>query len=223
MKLVLTGSSQQVENGVRGNSFPVIVADEQICQELRLLESEFIEEEIDCDAVPDDQVQSLVGPRSQEEVLHFLNELGWLFQRQMSSELDFHDYMPHRFQFLLTFSVERDYCTLVKRILDIFIGRESGMDGLSMESLAALAKMHLLHRAVKRKSKKMVDLLIHYSVSCKGGTVKNYIFLPNIRGPGGVTPLHLAACTSGSYDIVDVLTDDPMQVSYSASTSLHFA
>ncbi|KAJ8432679.1 hypothetical protein Cgig2_034005 [Carnegiea gigantea] len=210
----------EVENGVRGNGFPVIVADDQICQELRLLESECIEEGIVYDAIPDDQVQSSVGPRSQEEVLHFLNELGWLFQRRMSSELDFHDYMPHRFQFLLTFSVERDYCTLVKRLLDIFVGRDSGMDGLSMESLDALAKMHLLHRAVKRKSKKMVDLLIHYSVSCKGGTAKKYIFPPNLRGPGGVTPLHLAACTSGCYDIVDVLTDDPMQIGLNCWKSL---
>ena len=35
----------QVENGFKGNSFPVIIADETICKELRPLESEFDEEE----------------------------------------------------------------------------------------------------------------------------------------------------------------------------------
>lgn len=210
----------EVENGIRGNSFPLIIADDQICQELRLLESEFIEERKVCDAISDDQVQNNVGRGSLEEVLHFLNELGWLFQRQMSSDHETHDYLPHRFQFLLTFAVDRDYCALVMRLLDIFVARDSGMDGLSTESVDALAKMLLLHRAVKRKSKKMVDSLIHYSVPCKGATAKSYIFPPNLRGPGGVTPLHLAACTSGSFDIVDVLTDDPMQIGLNSWKSL---
>ncbi|XP_021836587.2 squamosa promoter-binding-like protein 14 [Spinacia oleracea] len=201
----------EVENGVRGNCFPVIIADAKICQELRLLEREFYEAKVG-DVVMEDQVQYVASPHSHEEALHFLNELGWLFQRQLSSDIAVHDFMLHRLQYLLTFSTERDYCALVKTLLDIFVEAESRMDGLSAECVEALAKMHLLHRAVKRSSKKMVDMLIHYSAPCGSGASKKYIFPPNLRGPGGITPLHLAACTSGSYDIIDVLTDDPMQI-----------
>ena len=57
----------------------------------------------------------------------------------------------------------------------------------------------------------MVDLLIHYPVPSGDDTLK-HIFPPNLVGPGGVTPLHLAACTSSSDDVVDALTGDPQEV-----------
>lgn len=201
----------EVENGVRGNCFPVIIADVEICLELRLLEHEFYEAKVS-DVVTDGQTPYVAIPHSHDEVLHFLNELGWLFQRQICPDIAVHDYMLHRFQYLLTFSTERSYCALVKRLLDMFIESESRTDGLSTECMEALANMRLLHRAVKGRSRKMVDLLIHYSAPCGSITSKKYIFPPNHRGPGGITPLHLAACTSDSYEIVDVLTGDPMQI-----------
>lgn len=208
----------EVENGVRGNCFPIIIADAKICQELRLLEREFYEVKV-CNVVSDDQAHYGASPRSHEEALHFLNELGWLFQRQIFSDIAVQDFMLHRFQYLLTFSTERDFCSLVKTLLDIFVEAKSGMDGLSIECAEALVKMHLLHRAVKRRSRKMVDMLIHYSLPCDSGTSK-YIFTPNLQGPGGITPLHLAACTTDSYDIVDVLTDDPMQIGLNCWSTL---
>lgn len=58
----------------------------------------------------------------------------------------------------------------------------------------------------------MVDLLIHYSIVDSTDTSEKFIFLPNMAGPGGVTPLHLAACTSSSDDMVDALTSDPQEV-----------
>ncbi|XP_021717801.1 squamosa promoter-binding-like protein 14 [Chenopodium quinoa] len=208
----------EVENGVRGNCFPIIIADAKICQELRLLEREFCEAK-DSDVITDDQAQYVASPHS-HEALHFLNELGWLFQRQKSSDIAVNDFMLHRFQYLLTFSTERDYSALVKTLLDIFVEAESTMDGLSTECVEALSNMHLLHRAVKRSSRKMVDMLVHYSAPCGSDSSKKYIFPPNLRGPGGITPLHLAACTSGSYDIVDALTNDPMQIGLHSWKSL---
>ncbi|KAK9756603.1 hypothetical protein RND81_01G108600 [Saponaria officinalis] len=199
----------EVENGVRGNSFPIIIADAKICQELRLLEHEF-----------DDPTENVPSPGSQEEIVRFLNELGWLFQRKSSSAVANHDFLPHRFQYLLTFSIERDYCALVKTLLDIYVETDSTADGLSTECIEAVAKMHLLHRAVKKKSKRMVDLLIQYSVPDDDGVSKRYVFPPNLKGPGGITPLHLAASTSGSYDIVDILTNDPMQIGLQSWKSL---
>lgn len=75
-----------------------------------------------------------------------------------------------------------------------------------------LSEIHLLNRAVKRKCRSMVNLLIHYSIVDSTDTSEKFIFVPNMAGPGGVTPLHLAACTSSTEDIVDALTSDPQEV-----------
>lgn len=210
----------EVENGFKGNSFPVIIADATICQELRLLEYEFDEEAKDGDIVSEEQAQCLGKPRSREEIMHFLNELGWLFQRRASSMFELPDYSLSRFKFLLIFSVERDYCVLVKTILDMFVERNLDMGGLSKESLEMLSEIQLVNRAVKRRCRKMVDLLIHYFINSSDVSSKSYIFPPNLAGPGGITSLHLAACTSGSDDLVDALTNDPQEIGLSCWNSL---
>ncbi|XP_077210510.1 squamosa promoter-binding-like protein 15 [Tasmannia lanceolata] len=194
----------EVENGFKGNSFPLIIADASICRELRILESELEE---------DDQNQDFVQPRLRDDVLHFLNELGWLFQRKcIPGSPAGADFSTTRFKFLFTFSVERDWSAVVKTLLDILVERNSERDGLSSESLETLSEIHLLNRAVKRKCRKMIDLLLHYSVSCSISASKKYLFPPNLAGLGGVTPLHLAACTQDSEEIVDALTNDPQEI-----------
>lgn len=55
----------------------------------------------------------------------------------------------------------------------------------------------------------MIDLLINYSVISSD---KKYIFPPNHAGPGGLTPLHLAASMSNSEDMIDALMNDPEEV-----------
>lgn len=185
-----------MENGLKGNSFPLIIADATICSELQQLESELREEK----------------NSTREDVLHFLNELGWLFQRKKdSSPLD-PNYSFCRFKFLLSFSVERDWCYLVRKLLDILA--ESNFDGSisSKGSLEALSEVQLLSWAVRRGCLKMVEMLIGYAVNCGPGASRMYVFPPNMVGPGGITPLHLAACTSGSANIIDALTNDPQEV-----------
>ncbi|XP_058073325.1 squamosa promoter-binding-like protein 15 isoform X2 [Magnolia sinica] len=203
----------EVENGFKGNSFPVIIADAAICQELRILESEFEEDARMMDIICEDRIQDFRQPRSREDVLHFLNELGWIFQRKSTPRPSSAVFSTTRFKFLFTFSVERDWSALVKTLLDILVEWNSGTDGPSRESLETLSEIHLLNRAVKRKCRKMVDLLLHYSVNGSGAS-KKYLFPPNLAGPGGVTPLHLAACTQDSIDMVDALTDDPQELRY---------
>ncbi|XP_077216231.1 squamosa promoter-binding-like protein 14 [Tasmannia lanceolata] len=211
----------EVENGFKGNSFPLIIADASICRELRILESELEEEARMVDVFSEDQNQDFVRPRSREDVLHFLNELGWLFQRKcIRSSLAGADFSLTRFKFLFTFSVERDWVALVKTLLDILVERSSGSNGLSSESLETLSEVHLLNRAVKRKCRKMIDLLLHYSVSCNISASKKYLFPPNLTGPGGVTPLHLAACTENSEEMVDALTNDPQEIGLNCWSSL---
>lgn len=191
----------QVENSLRGASFPIIIADSTVCQELRLLEPEI-------NGTPD-----VCNVRCREESLHFLDELGWLFGRKYNSCLfEIPDYRLNRFKFLLVFSVEHDFCALVKSLLDILLELNSVRNGLEEESLELLSEIHLLNRAVKRRCASMVDFLIHYSVVDSSGTSERFIFVPNMAGPGGLTPLHLAASASSSDDIVDLLTNDPREV-----------
>ncbi|KAK8560351.1 hypothetical protein V6N13_082797 [Hibiscus sabdariffa] len=210
----------EVENGFKGNSFPIIIADAAICKELRLLESELDIEAKSSDIISEGHAYDRHRPRSREEVLHFLNELGWLFQRSTDPLPKSSDHSLSRFKFLLIFSVERDYCALVKVLLDMLVESNFDVDGLSKESLAMLSEIHLLSRAVKRRCRNLADLLIHYSVNSSDESSKKYIFPPNLGGAGGITPLHLAACTSGSDDLVDVLTNDPQEIGLSSWNSL---
>jgi len=209
-----------VENGFRGDSFPLIIANASICKELNRLGEEFHPKSQD---MTEEQAQSSNrGPTSREEVLCFLNELGWLFQKNQTSELrEQSDFSLARFKFLLVCSVERDYCALIRTLLDMLVERNLVNDELNREALDMLAEIQLLNRAVKRKSTKMVELLIHYLVNpLTLSSSRKFVFLPNITGPGGITPLHLAACTSGSDDMIDLLTNDPQEVCLSLSLSL---
>ncbi|KAH1087082.1 hypothetical protein AAZX31_07G149200 [Glycine max] len=211
----------EVENGFKGNSFPVIIADETICKELRPLESEFDEEEKICDAISEEHEHHFGRPRSREEALHFLNELGWLFQRERFSYV--HEvpcYSLDRFKFVLIFAVERNCCMLIKTLLDVLVGKHLQGEWLSTGSVEMLNAIQLLNRAVKGKYVGMVDLLIHYSIPSKNGTSRKYVFPPNLEGPGGITPLHLAACTSGSESVVDSLTSDPQEIGLKCWESL---
>ncbi|KAE8654105.1 Squamosa promoter-binding-like protein 16 [Hibiscus syriacus] len=210
----------EVENGFKGNSFPIIIADAAICKELRLLESELDIEAKASDIIPEENAYDCHRTRSREEVLHFLNELGWLFQRSTNPLHKSSDHSLYRFKFLLIFSVERDYCALVKVLLDMLVESSLDTDGLSKESVAVLSEIHLLSRAVKRRCRNMADLLVQYSINSSYESSKKYIFPPNLEGAGGVTPLHLAACTSGSDDLVDVLTNDPQEIGLSCWNSL---
>ncbi|XP_023521107.1 squamosa promoter-binding-like protein 14 [Cucurbita pepo subsp. pepo] len=202
----------EVENGFRGNSFPVIIADAAICKELRHLESE-----IDGFRVPEISSEShsyvTSQPRLKDEILLFLNELGWLFQRERSSSgLDNPDFLIRRFKFVLTFSAERDFCALVKTLLDILVKKCLITHGLSTKSLEMISEIQLLNRSVKRRCRRMVDLLVHYHVSGFGDAEKKYLFPPNSIGPGGITPLHLAASMTDADDMVDALTNDPLEI-----------
>ncbi|KAJ0257501.1 Squamosa promoter-binding-like protein 16 [Hirschfeldia incana] len=204
----------EVENGFRGDSFPLIIASASICKELNRLEEEFHPKSQEEQGQTSDQ-----RPTSREETLCFLNELGWLFQKNQTTEPREHsEFSLSRFKFLLVCSVERDYCAVIRTLLDMLVERNVVNDEPNREALDMLAEIQLLNRAVKRKNKKMVELLIHYSVNL--GSSKKLVFLPNTTGPGGITPLHLAACTSDSDDMVDLLTNDPQEIGLSSWNTL---
>ncbi|KAL5220789.1 hypothetical protein ABZP36_025502 [Zizania latifolia] len=217
----------EVENRFKGNSFPVIIANSSVCQELRSLEAE-LEGSQFVDISSDDQVHDARQLKPRDEVLHFLNELGWLFQKAAANTsatksdvscLDLIYFSTARFKYLLLFSSERDWCSLTKTLLEILTKRSLVSDELSQETLEMLSEIHLLNRAVKRKSSRMARLLVQFVVVCPDDS-KLYPFLPNVPGPGGLTPLHLAASIEDAEDIVDALTDDPQQIGLSCWNSV---
>lgn len=208
-----------MENRFRGNSFPVIVANSSVCQELRNLEIELEDSQFH-DVGSDDQIHDHRQSKPRDQALHFLNELGWLFQRAAactpSTKSDVCDsdlirFSTIRFKHLLLFSSERDWCSLTRTLLDILAKRSLVSEEISQETLEMLTEVHLLNRAVKRKSSRMVHLLVQFVVVLPDNS-KLYPFVPNLPGPGGLTPLHLAASIENAEDIVDALTDDPQQV-----------
>lgn len=167
-----------------------------------------------------------IGARSQP--MEFIHEMGWLLHKHQlksrsgneDSNLEFFPF--ERFKCLVEFSMDRDWCSVVKKLLDMFFcGTVSGEEQPLLKF--AVSEMSLLHRAVRKNSRSLVGMLLRYvpekiadELSSEyGSLVENnggYLFRPDVAGPGGLTPLHVAAGRDGSEDILDALTDDPGEV-----------
>lgn len=200
---------QVEDHGLGSGFFPFIVAEQEICSELRTLEIIFTSNEM--------------GSRNQ--VIQFLMEFGWLLERSSHlisrpelTALRSTEFSSVRFKWLLEFSIDRDWCAVVKKILDIVFDRRVGGPDLSVDQL--LNEVSPLHRAVRRNCRPMVDFLLKYSPEEKRALESSQeikfskqTFKSNKKGPAGITPLHIAASIEGADDVLNLLTDDPEQVS----------
>lgn len=153
--------------------------------------------------------------------MEFIHEMGWLLHKyQLKSRSGHEDssFFPfERFKCLIEFSMDRDWCSVVHKLLDILF---SGTVNVREQPFLkfAMSEMSLLHRAVRKNSRALVGMLLRYvpekvadELSSEYGG--DYLFRPDVAGPGGLTPLHVAAGRDGSEDILDALTDDPGKVS----------
>lgn len=211
------------DHGLRSSFFPFIVAEEDVCSEIRLLESVFEYAESDV------HVGGTANSDVQNQAMDYIHEMGWLLHRsQLRSRLGHLDpnadsFPLKRFKWLMEFSLDHDWCAVVKKLLDIFIDGNVGTGEHPSLNLA-LSDMGLLHRAVRRNSRPLVELLLRYvpkKVSDKSefevkamasGVSDNFLFRPDVIGPAGLTPLHIAAGKDGSEDVLDALTDDSRMV-----------
>lgn len=160
------------------------------------------------------------------QALDFIHEMGWLLRRsRMRAKLVHGDFKSDifsftRFGWLMEFSLDHGWCAVVKKLLDLlFDGYVGSAEGFSAE--LALLEIGLLHRAVRKRSRQMVEFLIRYiperSSDVAGSEQKQtvrsesdgFLFRPDAVGPGGLTPLHIAASVDGSETLLDALTDDP--------------
>ncbi|KAJ4823598.1 hypothetical protein Tsubulata_026477 [Turnera subulata] len=207
--------------GLSSSFFPFIVAEPELCSEICLLE-----DAIELGETCDDLNKNAERMEAKNQALDFLHEMGWLLHRsrlkcrlnQLEPTMELFSFK--RVKWLIEFSMEQDWCAVVKKILSILFDRtvDSG-DHKSIE--LALLDMCLLHRAVRRNCRPMVELLLKYVPGNQFSgpemepnelvdkSYSSYIFKPDAVGPAGWTPLHIAASRDGSENVLDALTDDP--------------
>ncbi|MBA0795449.1 hypothetical protein Gohar_006313 [Gossypium harknessii] len=168
--------------------------------------------------------------------MDFIHEVGWLLHRgQLKSRLGQLDpssesFSLRRFKWLMEFSMDHEWCAVVKKLLNILLDGTVG-SGEHHSIDLALTEMSLLHRAVRKNCRPLVELLLRFipenasdKLGFENGTVaagvdKTSLFRPDVLGPGGLTPLHIAAGKDGSEDVLDALTDDPGKVGIDAWNS----
>lgn len=214
----------QIEDlGLSSSFFPFIVAEKDVCSEIRTLESEI-------ELIEEDCFQGKNRIETRNLALDFIHEMGWLLRRsQLRSRLEYLDRDPFcvpfkRFKWLVQFSADHGWCAVVKKLLDFLLdGTIAAGEQPFLKS--ALFEMGLLHRAVRKNSRPLVELLLRYtpqdvseelSSQCISlGADQSFLFRPDAAGPAGLTPLHIAAGRDGSDDVLDALTDDPGEVIFS--------
>ncbi|KAJ8542134.1 hypothetical protein K7X08_017000 [Anisodus acutangulus] len=194
------------DHGLSSNFFPFIVAEKDVCSEIRTLESII------------DVTEEL---QARDQALDFLHELGWLLHKshlkfRVGSGANLNRFSFQRFKRLIDFSIDHDWCSVVKKLLDVFfngvvdVGQQSSLD-------VPLREVGILHRAVRRKCRSMVDVLLKYQSGLqKQQDDRGYLFRPDAVGPGGLTPLHVVASLAGFENLLDALFDDPGQVGIEA-------
>ncbi|GFP81245.1 squamosa promoter-binding-like protein 1 [Phtheirospermum japonicum] len=186
------------DHGLSSTFFPFIVAEKDTCSEIRNLESVI----------------------ARDNALDFIHEMGWLLHKsrlrfRLGAKSDDVDQFPlKRFRWLIEFAIGRDWCAVLNKLLsavfdgDVCVGPHTSV-------LGALLDIGILHQAVRRKRRPVVRFLLEYRPS-EGHDEGCYLFRPDTVGPGGLTPLHVAASMDGCDDVLDELTDDPGSVGIEA-------
>ncbi|XP_015891807.3 squamosa promoter-binding-like protein 1 [Ziziphus jujuba] len=215
------------DHGYSSSFFPFIVAEEDVCSEIRVLESALEYAETDANLRGSGNIVT------QNQAMDFISEMGWLLHRsQLRSRLGHLDpnadpFPLKRFKWLMEFSLDHDWCAVVRKLLDILLDG-SVSEGEHPSLSLALLDMGLLHRAVRKNSRPLVEFLLRYvpkNITRKlesednvtaNGVNGNFLFRPDVTGPAGLTPLHIAAGKDDSEDVLDALTDDPKMVGIEA-------
>ncbi|GLT50569.1 hypothetical protein SLA2020_240470 [Shorea laevis] len=218
------------DHGFSSSFFPFIVAEEDVCSEIRMLENvlEFTESDVDVGGTEDLEAR--------DQAMDYIHEIGWLLHRsQLKSRLGHLDpnqelFPLRRFKWLIEFSMDHEWCAVVNKLLNILLEGTVG-SGEHPSLNIALTEMGLLHRAVRKNSRRLVELLLRFALDrasdkvgsehkvLADGGCDSFLFRPDVTGPAGLTPLHIAAGKDGSEDVLDALTDDPRKVGIQAWNS----
>ena len=188
---------------MRSSTFPFIVAEEAVSAEIRTLES-IVNTHFEAQSS---------GSGSRKRALDFLYEMGWFLRKaHLRSNSVF--YPLAQFKFLVDFSVDQNWLAVVKNLLDVLFSGAVAVECSSSSFELILSELSLLHSAVQKNRRSMVELLLTY-VPGGESTCQHrlgFMFRPDTEGPLGVTPLHIAASRDDAEDVLDALTSDPGQV-----------
>ncbi|KAL4579205.1 hypothetical protein LXL04_015343 [Taraxacum kok-saghyz] len=201
------------DDSLSSSFFPFIVAEDDVCTEICTLESD-----IDIDMSEGEEEEE------RTKAMEFVNEMGWLLHRtQLQLRLSSMDpntdnlFSFKRFTWLIEFSIDRDWCAVVNKLLTIIFSGKVVVVTDHGSVAVALVEVGLLHRAVRRNSNRMVQLLLNYGSDVTGSSESwSGLFKPDDSGPGGLTPLHIASGKDGSEGVLDALTNDPQMVGLKA-------
>ncbi|KAJ6390306.1 hypothetical protein OIU77_024513 [Salix suchowensis] len=149
------------DHGFSSSFFPFLVAEEDVCSEIRMLEGVLEFTETDAD------FEEIEKMEAKNQAMNFVHEIGWLLHRiQLKSRLGHLDpsmdlFPLRRFKWLMEFSMDHEWCAVVRKLLNVL---HNGIVGTGEHSSlnVALAEMGLLHRAVRRNSRSLVELLLRY-------------------------------------------------------------
>nr|AUW52985.1 squamosa promoter binding-like protein 12c [Petunia x hybrida] len=214
------------DHGLSNGFFPFIIAEDDVCSEIRMLESVI-------ELTSADYINGLTNNADlKSQAMDFIYEMGWLLHRN-NVKARLGNSGPHavlfplkRFKWLMEFSVDREWCAVVRKLLNLLLDGTVGTEENSFLKVS-LSEMGLLHKAVRRNSRPLVELLLTYTPEgiadelCSEyqslvGINGNFLFRPDNVGPAGLTPLHIAAGIDGCEDVLDALTDDPGMVALEA-------
>ena len=166
------------DHGFSSSFFPFLVAEEDVCSEICTLEGVLEFNETDADFGETAKMEA------KNQAMDFVHEMGWLLHRsQLKSRLGHlnpsMDLFPlRRFNWLMGFSMDHEWCAVVRKLLNILHnGIVCTGDQLSLNE--ALSEMGLLHRAVRRNSRSLVELLLRYVPEKFGSKDSQKISLPN--------------------------------------------
>ncbi|KAF5743840.1 hypothetical protein HS088_TW08G00428 [Tripterygium wilfordii] len=169
------------------------------------------------------------------------------FPLVLRAQIEDHGFGSSFFPFIVA---EEDVCTEIRMLESAIEFTETDADielkdslnilldgtvgaGEDPTPISAMSEMGLLHRAVRRNSRSLVVLLLRYILEkvsdesgsehmvLVGGSPHSYLLIPDVSGPAGLTPLHVAAGKDGSEIALDALIDDPGMVGIEAWKSAY--
>lgn len=117
---------------------------------------------------------------------------------------------------------------MVRKVFDICFEKQDCESAFLELADVLQEEVSLLHRAVQKRCRQMAELLLAYVPPFLAGAndteIMSFqgklefkakwgnIFKPDMAGPAGLTPLHVAASLQDAEEVVDALTSDPCQV-----------
>ncbi|ONK64506.1 uncharacterized protein A4U43_C07F26780 [Asparagus officinalis] len=99
--------------------------------------------------------------------------------------------------------MDQEWCAVVKSLLDLLFQGTIALGGLSPNELAL--SEGLLHNAVKKNSRLMVESLLRYRPDSAAEDRNDFLFRPDVPGPSKITPLHVVASTNGAESVLSCL------------------